>query len=144
VMAGIAALVKLGCVDPLRIAVSGWSYGGYMRSWLIGHYHVWKAAVAGAAVTNLVDQYNMADFNVLERYGFSSFASPWTGQALQAYRDQSPISYAVFCLKKKKTPSTLIVPPRRSRLCPPWRSGSRRETGRSRPAEPTFASPLRR
>src|SRR5439155_10984656 len=102
VMAGIAALVKLGGVDTSRIAVSGWSYGGYMTSWLIGHYHVWKAAVAGAAVTNLVDQYNMADFNVLERYGFSSFASPWTGQALQAYRDQSPISYAVFCLKKKK------------------------------------------
>src|SRR5439155_2959277 len=97
----IPALVKLDGAATPRIAVSGWSYGGYMTSWLIEHYHVWKAAVAGAAVTNLVDQYNMADFNLLERYGFSSFASPWTGQALQAYRDQSPISYAVFCLKKK-------------------------------------------
>src|SRR2546430_14087907 len=92
-MAGIAALVRLGVVDTTRVAVSGWSYGGYMTTWLTGHYHLWKAAVAGAAVTNLVAQYNMADFNVLERYSFSSFGSPWTGKALQAYRDQSPISY---------------------------------------------------
>src|SRR5439155_880447 len=108
---------QLGGVETTRIAVSGWSYGGYMTSWLIGHYHVWKAAVAGAAVTNLVDQYNMADFNVLERYGFSSFASPWTGQALQAYRDQSPISYAVFCLKKKNSCRKMNVAPTRSLRC---------------------------
>src|SRR5437879_2687708 len=48
VMAGIAEIVRLGVVDTTRIGVSGWSYGGYMTTWLIGHYHVWKAAVAGA------------------------------------------------------------------------------------------------
>jgi len=104
VMAGIAALVRLGVVDTTRIAVSGWSYGGYMTTWLTGHYHVWKAAVAGAAVTNLVDQYNMADFNVLERYSFASFGSPWTGKSLQAYRDQSPISYVAAM----KTPTLIL------------------------------------
>src|SRR5206468_3492126 len=112
VMAGIAALVKLGGVDTTRIAVSGWSYGGYMTSWLIGHYHVWKAAVAGAAVTNLVDQYNMADFNVLERYGFSGFGSPWTGKSLQAYRDQSPISYVA----EMKTPTLILSDVRDARV----------------------------
>ena len=45
VMAGIEAVKHLGVVDSTRIAVSGWSYGGFMTSWLIGHYHVWKAAV---------------------------------------------------------------------------------------------------
>src|SRR3989442_253636 len=112
VMAGIAALVKLGVVDTTGIAVSGWSYGGYMTSWLIGHYHVWKAAVAGAAVTNLVDQYNMADFNVLERFSFAGFGSPWTGQALQAYRDQSPISYAAAM----KTPTLILSDVRDARV----------------------------
>jgi len=112
VMAGIAALVNLGVVDTTRIAVSGWSYGGYMTSWLIGHYHLWKAAVAGAAVTNLVDQYNMADFNVLQRYGFASFGSPWTGQALQAYRDQSPISYVAAM----KTPTLILSDVRDARV----------------------------
>src|SRR5436309_3552438 len=112
VMAGIAALVRLGVVDTTRIGVSGWSYGGYMTTWLIGHYHVWKAAVAGAAVTNLVDQYNMADFNVLERYGFSGFGSPWTGKSLQAYRDQSPISYVA----EMKTPTLILSDVRDARV----------------------------
>ncbi|MGA8439006.1 MAG: prolyl oligopeptidase family serine peptidase [Candidatus Sulfotelmatobacter sp.] len=39
VMAGIDALKKLGFVDESRIAVTGWSYGGFMTTWLIGHYH---------------------------------------------------------------------------------------------------------
>jgi dipeptidyl aminopeptidase/acylaminoacyl peptidase len=38
VMAGLAALKKRGFVDESRIAVTGWSYGGYMTTWLIGHY----------------------------------------------------------------------------------------------------------
>ena len=112
VMAGIAALARMGSVDTTRIGVSGWSYGGYMTTWLIGHYTIWRAAVAGAAVTNLVDQYNMADFNVLERYSFSSFGSPWTGKSLQAYRDQSPISYVTAM----KTPTLILSDVRDARV----------------------------
>jgi len=112
VMAGIAALAKLGGVDTTRIGVSGWSYGGYMTTWLIGHYRTWKAAVAGAAVTNLLDQYNMADYNVGQRFGFAGFASPWTGQALQAYRAQSPISYVAAM----KTPTLILSDVRDARV----------------------------
>jgi dipeptidyl aminopeptidase/acylaminoacyl peptidase len=92
VMAGIEALKKQGWVDESRIAVSGWSYGGYMTTWLLGHYPIWKVAVAGAAVTNMYDQYNLADFNVTERYIFSG--SPYVGDNIKEYRDQSPITYA--------------------------------------------------
>ena len=53
VMAGLDALKKRGFIDETRIAVTGWSYGGYMTTWLIGHYHDWKTAIAGAAVTDL-------------------------------------------------------------------------------------------
>src|SRR5207247_3607076 len=87
-------------------------YGGYMTTWLIGHYTIWRAAVAGAAVTNLVDQYNRADFNVLERYSFSSFGSPWTGKSLQAYRDQSPSSYVTAM----KTPTLILSDVRDARV----------------------------
>src|SRR5574337_692338 len=53
VMAGLAAVEKLGMVDRSRIGVTGWSYGGYMTAWLTGHYpSTWKAAVAGAALTD--------------------------------------------------------------------------------------------
>jgi dipeptidyl aminopeptidase/acylaminoacyl peptidase len=104
VMAGVAAVEKMGAVDESRIAVSGWSYGGYMTSWLIGHYHIWKAAVSGAAVDNLVDEYDLSDNNVLVRYGFEDFASPWQGDAMKAYLEQSPLTYA-----RSVTTPTLIL-----------------------------------
>jgi dipeptidyl aminopeptidase/acylaminoacyl peptidase len=92
VMAGVAAVKKRGFVDESRVAVSGWSYGGYMTTWLLGHYPGWRVAVAGAAVTDWVDQYNLNDGNV---GGGGSFGgSPWTGKLMEAYREQSPITYA--------------------------------------------------
>jgi dipeptidyl aminopeptidase/acylaminoacyl peptidase len=102
VMAGIEALKKLGFVDESKIAVSGWSYGGYMTTWLMGHYQIWKVAVAGAAVTNMYDQYNLADFNVTERYIFNG--SPYVGDNLKGYREQSPITYAA----QMKTPTLIL------------------------------------
>jgi len=51
VMAGLEAVKSMGIVDEKRIAVSGWSYGGYMTTWLTAHYQGWSAAVAGATAT---------------------------------------------------------------------------------------------
>ncbi len=102
VMAGVAAVEKEGFVDTSRIAVSGWSYGGYMTSWLIGHYHIWKAAVSGAAVNNVVDEYNLSDFNVID--GLSFGGSPWVGDHMKLYREQSPITYAA----QIKTPTLIL------------------------------------
>lgn len=94
VMSGIEELKKRGFVDAGRIGVSGWSYGGYMTSWLTGHFDVWKAAVAGAAVNDLVEEYALSDFNVGNRYSFADSSSPYIGSAIQAYREQSPLTYA--------------------------------------------------
>ena len=90
VMAGIEVLKKRGFVDATRMAVSGWSYGGYMTTWMIGHYQIWKAAVAGAAVTDWMGQYNIGDGNVSRASQFGG--SPWTGDFEKAYREQSPIT----------------------------------------------------
>jgi dipeptidyl aminopeptidase/acylaminoacyl peptidase len=92
VMAGIAAVEQIARVDKNRIGVSGWSYGGFMTSWMIGHYDIWKAAVSGAAVNNLVDEYALADNGVGWRYAFGG--SPWQGSNMRSYRAQSPITYA--------------------------------------------------
>jgi len=93
VMAGVAAVEKRGIVDESKVAVSGWSYGGYMTSWLIGNYpSVWKCAVAGAPVTDIVDQYTLSDNNVMRAAGYGP--SPFVGDNLKAYQAQSPISYA--------------------------------------------------
>jgi dipeptidyl aminopeptidase/acylaminoacyl peptidase len=92
IMAGIAALERQGFIDESRIGVSGWSWGGYMTSWLIGHYHIWKAAVAGAAVTSMTDWYTLTDVNVTERFEFGG--SPWKKEYAKAYEEQSAITYA--------------------------------------------------
>jgi dipeptidyl aminopeptidase/acylaminoacyl peptidase len=93
VMAGVAAVEKFGFVDPSRVAVTGWSYGGYMTTWLIGHYHQWKCAVAGAAPTDDYVDYAISDYNVIGKYYFKG--SPWASAAIrQDYIDQSPITYA--------------------------------------------------
>lgn len=93
IMAGVALLEKRGLVDETRIAVSGWSYGGLMTSWLIGAYPtVWRAAVAGAPVTDLVDQYTLSDNNTQRAVAYGP--SPFVGDNMKAYQVQSPITYA--------------------------------------------------
>lgn len=92
VMAGIAALTARGIVDTSKMAVSGWSYGGYMTAWLTSHYQVWKAAVAGAAVTDWFDWYNLADMNTWAGFGLGG--SPWRNNNAMNYWRQSPMAYA--------------------------------------------------
>lgn len=94
VMAGLTQLKRSGLVDTTRIGVSGWSYGGFMTTWLLGHYPTqWKAAVAGAAITDLADQYNFSDGSI--QTGEINGESPWLSEAnAQSYRDQSPITAA--------------------------------------------------
>ncbi len=101
-MSGVELLKKRGFVDETRMAVSGWSYGGYMTTWLLGHYPVWKVAIAGAAVTNWLDQYNLGDANV--RRGAAFGGSPYVGDNMPAYLAQSPITYA----SKIKAPTLVL------------------------------------
>lgn len=50
---GIQYLIAQGFVDPRRIGLYGWSYGGYMTLYTITHAPgLIKAAIAGAPVTN--------------------------------------------------------------------------------------------
>ena len=102
VMAGLAAVEKLGIVDPDRIGVTGWSYGGYMTTWLTGHYNLWKAAVAGAPLTDWVMDYTVAYYQTGDRYFFGS--SPWTDAGWNIWRTQSPISY----VRNVKAPTLLM------------------------------------
>jgi len=103
-MAGVALLEKRGFVDTEKMAVSGWSYGGYMTTWLLGNYpSKWKAAIAGAAVTDWFDQYNYGDANV--RRGNAFGGSPYTDEKrYEEYRKQSPIYYA----GKIKAPTLIL------------------------------------
>jgi len=113
VWAGMEVVKKRGIVDETRVAVSGWSYGGYMTTWMLGHFQGWKAAVAGAAVTDQLDQYNLGDGN-----GGRGNGSPWVDpKAMERMHEQSPISY----VKNMKTP-TLILTDMADYRVPPMQS----------------------
>ena len=103
VLAGIAMLERRGWVDTSRIALSGISYGGLMTAWLMGEPRRWACAVAAAAVTDLLDSYNLSDNNVANagHYG----PSPWlSADNLASYRAQSPLARA----SRWRTPTLIL------------------------------------
>jgi dipeptidyl aminopeptidase/acylaminoacyl peptidase len=102
VMSGVQVLKDRGIVDESRVAVSGWSYGGYMTAWLTAHYGGWAAAVAGAAVTDWFDWYSMADMNTWAGFGLGG--SPWLNDNAMNYWRQSPMAYA----HRIRTPTLIL------------------------------------
>jgi len=98
-MAGVDHLVGKGIADPDRLGVMGWSYGGYMTAWVIGHTRRFKAASVGAGVTDLVSFPGTADIASFLPSYFGG--EPWDRP--DAYREHSPIAH----LKGASTP-TLI------------------------------------
>ena len=91
IRAALDAVKARGIVDATRVAVSGWSYGGVMTTWLITHYHDWRVAVAGAPVTDNLADYATADDINADRELFRG--SPWLADNRADYVAQSPITY---------------------------------------------------
>ena len=50
IMAAVDELCEQPYVDSTRLGVNGYSYGGFMSSWTVGHTTRFKAAVVGAPV----------------------------------------------------------------------------------------------
>ncbi len=59
-MTGVDHVLKTGMIDSTRMGVMGWSYGGFMSSWVVGHTDRFKAASIGAPVVDLMAQ-NLTD-----------------------------------------------------------------------------------
>jgi dipeptidyl aminopeptidase/acylaminoacyl peptidase len=60
-MTGVDKVIAMGVADPQKLGVMGWSYGGFMTSWIVTQTHRFKAASAGAPVTNLMSFNGTAD-----------------------------------------------------------------------------------
>ncbi len=93
IIAGLEKVEELGLIDTNKIGISGWSYGGYMSSWLNGYYpDKWKAAVEGAALNDWVMDYTIAYYQSQDLYFFGG--SPWVAKYWKIWREQSPIELA--------------------------------------------------
>ena len=101
--AALAAVRKLGIVDDSRLAVSGWSYGAGLALWMTAHRHDWRAAVAGAAVTDIAADYATADDITADRA--LAGGSPLVGRYRAAAAAMSPITYAA----RVRTPLLLLT-----------------------------------
>jgi dipeptidyl aminopeptidase/acylaminoacyl peptidase len=100
VLAGLDAVEKTAPVDPERIGITGWSYGGYMTMWALTQTDRFKAAVAGAGLSNWQSYYgtNNIDTWMLPYFGSSVYDDP------KVYERSSPMTF----IKNVHTP-TLIV-----------------------------------
>jgi dipeptidyl aminopeptidase/acylaminoacyl peptidase len=57
ILPGITDLIKKGYVDEKNIGVQGHSWGGYQISYLVTRTNIFKAAEAGAPVSNMTSAY---------------------------------------------------------------------------------------
>ena len=92
IVAALNAVRARGIVDDLKIAVSGWSYGGIMTAWMISKYHIWRAAVSGASVNDWITDYGTADDSLSDEDLFHG--SPFVAANTAEWRRASSISYA--------------------------------------------------
>jgi dipeptidyl-peptidase-4 len=82
---GVRYLIAQGFVDPARIGIYGWSYGGFMTLYsLLNAPDVFRAGIAGAPVTN----WRNYDTIYTERYLGLPSENP------EGYRASSPVDYA--------------------------------------------------
>lgn len=63
-MAAVDTLVAEGVADPRRLAVSGYSYGGFMVCWMATRTHRFRAAVAGGSLTDLESFFATSDIGL--------------------------------------------------------------------------------
>jgi dipeptidyl aminopeptidase/acylaminoacyl peptidase len=113
ILSGIDHLIKLGIADENRLAIAGWSYGGYMSGWIIGHTNRFKCAAYGAGLSNAVSYWGTADI-VHQRERLHG-GVPW--EARKMFDEQSPLTF----LTNVKTP-TLIFHGERDERVPPGQS----------------------
>lgn len=65
----IDTLASRGLIDPARLAVTGYSYGGFMTNWLTATSDRFSAAVAGGSICDFVSLFGTSDMGwVMSEY----------------------------------------------------------------------------
>ena len=77
VMAGVDTAGDLGLVDPDRLGVGGWSYGGILTNYVITQTDRFKAAVSGASEVNYTANYG---HDIYQREWEIELGLPWENQ----------------------------------------------------------------
>jgi dipeptidyl aminopeptidase/acylaminoacyl peptidase len=92
VESGLDRLVDEGVADPHRLALGGWSQGGYMTAWGVTQTARFRAGVMGAGVSDWGMMVAESDVPTLEAALGGS--TGWEGPGPHRHDELSPISYA--------------------------------------------------
>ena len=91
IMAAVDETCSRPYVDESRLGVHGYSYGGYMSAWIVGHDNRFGAAVVGAPCINLWSMYGTSDIGV--SFGEVQWGG-LPGDAFDVLVERSPLTYA--------------------------------------------------
>ena len=131
---GIDSLIESGIADPQRLAIAGWSYGGFTAAWAVSQTDRFKAAVMGAGISHWLSFHGKSSLADWDAIHYAESPYELTGRfqkfsplsyyqnlstptlILHGAEDQDvPVeqSYLFYrALKDKRVPTELIVYPR--------------------------------
>jgi dipeptidyl aminopeptidase/acylaminoacyl peptidase len=102
ILAGVDAVTaKIPAIDPGRVGLTGWSYGGFMTMFAVTQTQRFKAAVAGAGISDWKSYYgqNSIDQWMTPYFGASVYKDP------AVYAKSSAIDF----ISQVKTPTLAVV-----------------------------------
>jgi dipeptidyl aminopeptidase/acylaminoacyl peptidase len=101
ILAGVDEALRVAPIDPARLGITGWSYGGFMTMWGVTQTDRFKAAMAGAGISNYQSYYgeNLIDQWMIPFFGASVYDDP------AIYAKSSAINF----VKNVKTPTLMLV-----------------------------------
>ncbi len=99
VMSGVKDLLDKGYADGDRLGIGGWSYGGYMSEWAVTQTPVFRAAVSGAGMADLISEYGTERHPSYDEWFWGVPYEKPTG-----FLNASPFLY----VKNAKTPTLIL------------------------------------
>ncbi|HUD73628.1 MAG TPA: S9 family peptidase [Terracidiphilus sp.] len=109
ILAGVDKAEAVYSIDPNRVGLTGWSYGGFMAMFAVTQTQRFKAAVAGAGISDWQSYYgeNSIDQWMTPYFGATVYDNP------AVYARSSAINF----IRQARTP-TLVVVGERDGECP--------------------------
>jgi dipeptidyl aminopeptidase/acylaminoacyl peptidase len=101
ILAGVDMVLAAYPIDPNRIGLTGWSYGGFMTMFAVTQTQRFKAAVTGAGISDWQSYYgeNSIDQWMIPYFGASVYDDP------AVYAKSSAITF----IKQARTPTLVLV-----------------------------------
>ncbi len=101
ILAGVDTVLAKYPVDPQRVGIAGWSYGGFMTMFAVTQTHRFRAAVAGAGISDWLSYYgeNSIDQWMIPYFGASVYDDP------AIYARSSAITF----IEQARTPTLTVV-----------------------------------